>query len=1775
ALQEFPILPALLKAAPEHLAQPQAGTHLPPPQLELNEDQAVVSSAVQAWASETVETASGDGHPAEGKLPPLYLVHGPFGCGKTHLVVNIITQLAARLHAQGDCGTRIMVSAYTNTAVDRVLLGLLAAGFTDFLRVGRLQKIDPRVLPYSVHCSETSSRDKGDQSVAELNRILRDCSSKEQRATVQRELQQAKAGQLRQRQQRLQSVRVVGVTCLSSVNPLLDGHSFPIVILDECYQMIEPASLLPLARAGCRHLVAVGDPMQLPPLLSQPSGHGQKGRPAQQAPSNLGRPLFGRLAAAGFRPLFLRTQYRCHPMLSRIPNECFYEGRLLDGCTPQDRASLAGDLSALTFCDVREGRAQYDQGGSQSNQVEAQVVGKLVCKFLARGVSGANIGVITFFCSQERLIRRELERACAASDEANQPSPDGPEDEAMEGGLDGSAVQIATVDSFQGAEKEIIILSICNSRSINFCASPGRLNVALTRARRHLICLGNAIDLQSQASGESVWAHLLRMSRKTSRSYLPPRELLRLLDAGSTHLQPEEAQRSASEPEPVLHDPPEPEDVLEEVDQERPPPEAPPRQAPPTPYELALLDEMEQEHERATEDEAGPALAVHCPSPDLVVLDALPQKWPVARTWATATDKTPAAGDTAAESVEPAAGDTTPVEAGDGRSASVAAGGLCHDGSRLSLNLQDSSREASEQATPECTESPSGAWSAPLCTPPEAAASGMSSGRMSNGAEAVAADCLTPQPDSCARHAVVDVEMDDEAEELQEGETDGELENVDSGKEDMDVTLAIPSNDVVAAQSIEPSQGTPKYRRDNPLIAPYICPEDLEAHLDELGFSPQDLWQGYKWYCCGSHYNQPHAREQFSYSKMAAAFRQACRLEEQLRWDQALEKHFKKTYPLIEAYVAVHFDPRCAKLRWLIRHYDDAASLATTPFGLHTLVHALPTAAAWGASCLLCGLYPPQCAPCIMHDAENEEHDDEHAAFLFRDTHQDCGRSSEQTAKPGMHGETTCNGQERTQAVGNRESPGGLDSEERGGSRSAASLDEWPASARCSPREPPHELDGEEAAAAPAGVDGKRSLQEGAEGDCARGSVASWPSERDVGDEEVQGAERGEDLTSAWHGEVPGQAGSAQRSTVAAASSKTIMEDWDTVGRCSDEHGEALASAWHGEVPGQPGARRSATDTGGRRGGGLGDGNMVRGSRGAQHDERATRCTTRAERCGTQPGVALQSAVAAVAGRTAVHTMGDEDIDGGERNDIRMLTRHEEASGKGGAKRDSAEAAGSGKDVMDEWDSAGEWGGEQSDAVASTRRDTAPGQHGGARMPMQAARGSRSILDEWDVHEWGDDIDDGVISTRRDESYGQRGANQRSTVSAASSKAIMEDWDTVGRCGDEHGEALASAWHGEVPGQAGSAQRSTVAAGSSKAIMEDWDTVGRCSDEHGQAGSAQGPTVAAAQQPRKPIMKDWDTPAIMEDWNHGGDHGDEHGEALASAWHGEVPGQAGSAQRSTVAAASSKAIMEDWDTVGRCSDEHDEALASAWHEEVLGQAGSAQRSTVAAASSKAIMEDWDTVERCGDEHGEALASAWHGEVPGQAGSAQRSTVAAASSKAIMEDWDTVGTVNTASLPHKRQHGTAFACDDDNQKLSEDTSTHTSGSQWRDVRRQAGRRTGPADSSFVKSHPWADFVFEENNDAAADEGGDDAFGSKTRASSEMHNSAWHSMGPLMDHILHDCEVRKDVLEKEAPGEQCIRDEDMEDAHESEDDMPPMFDLVKHLGGDGNSPREDLA
>ncbi|GMH36180.1 hypothetical protein BSKO_04048 [Bryopsis sp. KO-2023] len=420
------------------------------------------------------------------KKPPVCLIHGPFGSGKSTLLVSIIHTLVSENEGKNSSGKggggdiKVLVSAHTNVAVDRVLLGLMESGFTDFIRVGSLPKIAKPVLKHSVHCSEGGGSKKSNAAV-ELRKMLKESWNSSR--LVVHEVAEAEKGAERIRRKRLRSSSVVGVTCCSSLNPLLADLEFDVVILDEASQMMEPLSLMPIIRAKARFLIAAGDPCQLPPVIARPAllscdiTHGDK---ESRSKHGLFRPLFVRLASIGCTPILLRSQYRCHPELADLPNRAFYNGHLLSGISHEDRPPLVENWKPMMAVDVRG--CANGINGSISNRLEAEAVARIV-KFLLDSISEpCSVGVICFFKRQASLIETLVGQLHTKDEEGEHCCAD--------------SVQVATVDSFQGMEKDIIILSTSITQPGPFCSDGQRLNVALTRGKNHMVLVGCLPALQ-------------------------------------------------------------------------------------------------------------------------------------------------------------------------------------------------------------------------------------------------------------------------------------------------------------------------------------------------------------------------------------------------------------------------------------------------------------------------------------------------------------------------------------------------------------------------------------------------------------------------------------------------------------------------------------------------------------------------------------------------------------------------------------------------------------------------------------------------------------------------------------------------------------------------------------------------------------------------------------------------------------------------------------------------------------------------------------------------------------------------------------------------------------------------------------------------------------------------------------------------------------------------------------------------------------------------------
>nr|CAG4715593.1 unnamed protein product [Naegleria fowleri] len=407
---------------------------------------------------------------------PICLVHGVYGSGKTTALIVLILFICRILDESEDQSIRILVASGTNVAVDNILEGLITENYKNLVRIGSQKKIAKSVLPYTVITETTSVKDQIKLLKEMLNNEDMD---PEEEAGVKQAIKDLQNGAHENRKQSVKDARVVGVTCAATGFEVLKGQKFSILILDESSQCLEPSALLPLTRFGCMKFIAVGDPLQLPPTLTGT-------RSGENPEHSLEKTIFIRLSNIGHEPLLLRTQYRCHPQISKITNELFYQNKLVDGIKDSDREPLIPGMPPVMVVDCEEG-VEVSENNSVKNDLEADVIVHFIKLLLQNGIAHQDIGVIALYKTQETFLKTSFIKH------------------------ELKAVKVSTVDAFQGGERNIVFVSTSRTSEygLAFIEQKQRLNVALSRARNHLVIVGKMSTLMKGA----LWSKVINTAK--------------------------------------------------------------------------------------------------------------------------------------------------------------------------------------------------------------------------------------------------------------------------------------------------------------------------------------------------------------------------------------------------------------------------------------------------------------------------------------------------------------------------------------------------------------------------------------------------------------------------------------------------------------------------------------------------------------------------------------------------------------------------------------------------------------------------------------------------------------------------------------------------------------------------------------------------------------------------------------------------------------------------------------------------------------------------------------------------------------------------------------------------------------------------------------------------------------------------------------------------------------------------------------------------------------
>ncbi len=414
----------------------------------------------------------------------LTVIHGPPGTGKTTTLVQTVIQL---LQAE----PTVLLCAPSNTAVD-LLTERVAAEGINVLRIGNISRVDEEVLRHTLDYQVANHPDaktikKLKIEAAELRRkakrFKRNFGREERtkRGAMFKEAGEISgwANQLEQRliDQLLEGARVITCTLVGAASSMLAKRHFQTVIIDEAAQALEPATWIPILKAG--RVVLTGDPYQLPPTIKS---HEARRRGLEVT-------LIEKALKRQDRTSLLRTQYRMNEVIMNFSNQQFYDGRLLADASVKDWTIAKDPTPPVEFVDTAGTDFQEQvQPSFQSRYNEGEF--QILCEHLYALLEHCDTYEIAPLPSIA-LISPYREQVVMMKQAVKQDPK-----------LEAVPITINTIDGFQGQERDVVYISLVRSNGkseIGFLKDYRRMNVAMTRARQKLVIVGDSATIGKDA----------------------------------------------------------------------------------------------------------------------------------------------------------------------------------------------------------------------------------------------------------------------------------------------------------------------------------------------------------------------------------------------------------------------------------------------------------------------------------------------------------------------------------------------------------------------------------------------------------------------------------------------------------------------------------------------------------------------------------------------------------------------------------------------------------------------------------------------------------------------------------------------------------------------------------------------------------------------------------------------------------------------------------------------------------------------------------------------------------------------------------------------------------------------------------------------------------------------------------------------------------------------------------------------------------------------------
>lgn len=402
------------------------------------------------------------------------VIHGPPGTGKTTTLVQAIKLLCKRENT-------VLVTAPSNTAVD-LLTERLNNEQLNVIRIGNLSRVDEKLIEHTLeyrvskHPEMKMIKKVRLQAVEVRRKVRRLGKSFSQRTWEERHRLKREAKELSSWANRLEdqlidqildNAQVIACTLVSSTHKVLARRTFKTLVIDEAAQALEPATWIPILKAS--KVILAGDPFQLPPTVK--SQKAKKG--------GLGVTLLEKCIQFLPKVSLLNVQYRMNEKIMNYSNQVFYEEALkADESVKNHQLSIKDNCPIIFIDTVGCGFEEKinEERQSRYNPDEFQIL----CEHLYQLMDAfeednlPNIAIISPYREQViymKKIVREDKRLSTIS------------------------LTINTIDGFQGQESDVVYISLVRSNAkgeIGFLKDYRRMNVAMTRARKQLIVVGDS-----------------------------------------------------------------------------------------------------------------------------------------------------------------------------------------------------------------------------------------------------------------------------------------------------------------------------------------------------------------------------------------------------------------------------------------------------------------------------------------------------------------------------------------------------------------------------------------------------------------------------------------------------------------------------------------------------------------------------------------------------------------------------------------------------------------------------------------------------------------------------------------------------------------------------------------------------------------------------------------------------------------------------------------------------------------------------------------------------------------------------------------------------------------------------------------------------------------------------------------------------------------------------------------------------------------------------------